>query len=74
MTNNTVIRLFTLTFIVLCFCAMILTASLCVRADIHPDMSSAGITELAGDAVQYESQLTALSAAEAEIGTETPSM
>lgn len=74
MTNNTAIRLATLAVIAFCFLAMILTASLSVRADVRP--GDAGLNPVAvSAAAEYpETQLNALSFADTGAGEEIPSL
>ena len=74
MTNNAVIRLVTFAVIIFCFFAMFLTASLSMHAELRPASSDFSPVAVSAGEMQYEAQLSTLSAAEAAAGTEVPSM
>ncbi|MBR0352858.1 MAG: hypothetical protein IJH53_06600 [Oscillospiraceae bacterium] len=60
MTNNTVIRLITLTFIVFCFFAMFVLASFSAKADLRPASAGTGFIELSSGNGEAVSELESL--------------
>ena len=66
MSNNTLIRTLTLTFIALCFIAMFVIASFSAQADLRPAASEPKMISLSAEAGQSEPFLEALFSPAAE--------